>query len=95
MNKEYLERTQQKIRVKEQLNPFTESDEEFGRLNADLHDLVECSEWLLAALETAGDKKMTDEEIETFLIDLDTRFAEHVMYHASSLHEGISKCWAN
>jgi hypothetical protein len=78
-----------KLKFLEQIKPFVADDEMYGRWHANLHDLVESGEWLLAELDQRHAQPLTRETIEDFLVGLDVRYIEHVMHHIRLLRKDI------
>ncbi|MEP7007543.1 MAG: hypothetical protein ABI810_16290 [Sphingomonas bacterium] len=73
----------------DQIRPYVNDDEALGRIRVDLHDLVEACEWLLSNIQKNTDKTMTEDELETFLIELDINYIQHASFHIKSLKKEI------
>ena len=78
-----------RLKFVEQLRPFVADEDAYGRVYADLHDLMVASEWLLAEIDQKRDEPLTAEKIEDFLIDLDVRYIQHVTFHLTSLRKDL------
>ena len=78
-----------RLKIVEQLRPFVANDDSYGRVYADLHDLIEASEWLLGEMDKKRDELLTAEQIEVFLIDLDVHYVQHVAFHLKSLRKDL------
>ena len=75
-------------RLLEQLRPYARDEEAFGRLHADFHDLIEICAWFLAATDSRGEKQLSPDEIESFLIELDVQRI-HANHHLRSLKKDL------
>ena len=62
----------------QQLRQYTPDETTYGRIYADLHDLLEASAWLLETFSRHQAKTLRASEIETLLVDIDVKFAVHV-----------------
>ena len=82
-------------RLIQQLRPFLPNDDAYGRLYADIHDLVEISAWFLAKMNSNADKTLGPAEIEDFLIELDVNFIDHGLFHLQSLKAEIKSALKN
>ncbi|NRF69155.1 hypothetical protein HLB44_19350 [Aquincola sp. S2] len=69
----------------EQLRPFAKDEASYGRVYADLRDLLEASSWLLATAAGCEGRSLQPDEIETLLIEIDVKFVQHVSFHIKSL----------
>ena len=67
----------------------------YGRMYADLHDLIEVGEWLSAELKRRGDEPLTADQAESFLVELDVHLVEHATWHLNSLRKDIASALAN
>ena len=79
-----------KLSIVEQLKPFLNNSEIYGRLYADIHDLLEACEWFMAEIKKTESKTLSSDEIENLLIEIDVRFIEHAMFHLSSLRKDLN-----
>jgi hypothetical protein len=66
----------------------------YGRMHADLHDLIEAGEWLVAELDKLKDEPLNADQVETFLINLDVHYVQHVTWHLKSLRGDIASVLA-
>jgi hypothetical protein len=82
--------TRDRIKVVEQLRPFFSNEAGYGRMHANLHDLVEASEWFLATMDRTRAETLTAEQVEDFLIELEVHFVDHAMFHLRSLKKDIA-----
>lgn len=73
----------------QQLRQYTPDETTYGRIYADLHDLLEASAWLLETFSRHQGKTLSASEIETLLVDIDVKFAVHVSYHLQTLRRDI------
>lgn len=64
---------------------------DLGRMRADLIDLMEISQWFLNAMEGSGKHNMTQDELETFLIELEVQLTYHANFHLQSLKKNLRK----
>jgi hypothetical protein len=83
------------LAVVDQLRPFLTDDAMYGRMHADLHDLIEVGEWLSAESSRRGDEPLTADQAETFLVELDVHLVEHATWHLNSLRKDIASALAN
>jgi hypothetical protein len=77
------------------LTPYVSNSDSLGRVSADLRDLVDASRWLLEALSDAESKVTSADELESFLIDLEVTYLDHVAFHIRSLKDEIGSALAN
>jgi len=63
----------------------------FGRMTADLSDLTEICRWYLDTMEQTLDHELSDDELETFLIQLETKFIDHANFHLRSLKKDVER----
>ena len=85
-----MSRISKRLHIVEQLKAFIADDERYGRMHADLHDLIEASEWLLQAMNKVRDYPLTADSAEDFLIDLDINYVQHATFHLNSLRADIA-----
>lgn len=78
-----------KLRFLEQLKPVLADAATYGRMYADLHDLLEAGQWLITELDRLQERSLTRDEIETFLIDLDIAYIQHASFHLKSLRKDV------
>jgi hypothetical protein len=76
-------------RLLEQLRPFARDDRAYGRLYADFHDLIEICEWFLQITNSSAEQRLSHDEIESLLIDLDVKLIDHGEHHLKSLKKEI------
>jgi hypothetical protein len=84
-----------KLAFLEQLRPFAASGEAYGRMHADLQDLLEASEWLVGTISALGDRKLSVSELEDLLVEIDVNFVEHASYHLASLRGDLKAALEN
>ena len=77
-------------RLVEQIRPFLNDDESYGRLLADVHDLMEICAWFLNVTSSDANKLLNRDELETLLMELDIRLVDHGLFHLSSLKKQIN-----
>ena len=80
----------EKLAIVDRLQPYLSDDSMRGRMHADLHDLIEAGEWLVAELDRLGSAPLNSEEVETFFVNLDVHYVQHVTWHLTSLREDIA-----
>ena len=78
-----------RLKFMESLRPYTLNEDSFSRINVDLYDLIEASEWLLKTVSQIQGLQDPD-EIQNFLVDLDVHFIQHVGYHLKSLRKSVA-----
>jgi len=71
-----------------QIRPLLRDDESYGRLHADVHDLIEICTRFLRVTSAGPNRALTREELEGFLIDLDIEI-DHSQFHLNSLKAEI------
>ena len=81
--------TPQQIALIEQLKPYAPDEATYGRMYADLHDLLEASAWLLDTFSRHQGETLSESQIETLLVNIDVKFAEHAAYHLRTLRPDI------
>jgi hypothetical protein len=89
------EMTAEKLAFLKQLRPFVASEEAYGRMHADLQDLLEASEWLIGTVGALRDRKLSVSELEDLLVEIDVNFVEHASYHLASLRGDIKSTLEN
>ena len=77
------------MKIIQQLRPYVPDDDTYGRMSADLNDLVEASEWLLTTINK-NYNELTWQSIEDFLIDLEVKYIKHVEFHSKSLRKDLN-----
>jgi hypothetical protein len=82
--------TRNRLKFLEQLKPVLADSATYGRMYADLHDLLQAGQWLTAELDRLQGRSLTSDEIETFLIDLDIAYIQHASFHLKSLHADVN-----
>ena len=78
-----------------QLRPFVVDDAAYGRLYADLHDLLEASAWLLKTFADYEGRSLSSSELEDLLVDIDVKFVDHVSFHLKSLRKDLKATLEN
>jgi hypothetical protein len=81
--------TPQQLALIEQLKPYAPDETTYGRMYADLHDLLEASAWLLDTFARHQGESLSASQMEALLIDIDVKFAEHASYHLRTLRRDI------
>lgn len=76
-------------RTIDQLRPFLNDDEAFGRLLADVHDLRDFCARFLRATEADADKALSPDELETLAVELDVEI-DHGLFHLQSLKREVA-----
>lgn len=76
-------------RLVQQLRPFMNGEEAYGRLRADFHDLMEICAWFLQLMNAAERKPLSRDDLETFLIELDVGLIDHASFHLKSMKKEI------
>ncbi|MFT7722455.1 MAG: hypothetical protein QM788_06455 [Roseateles sp.] len=79
----------------EQLRPFAPDEEAYGRICADLQDLVGASAWLLQTIAKNKGRTLSPSELEDLLVDIDVHFVEHSSFHLSSFSRDIKAMLEN
>ncbi len=74
----------------QQLKEYAPDADTYGRLSADVHDLLQASEWLLSVTKQSSGKRLEPSELESLLIDIDVKFVQHVSFHLKSLRKDIA-----
>lgn len=78
----------------DQLMPYAPNEAAYGSFHADIHDWIEICEWFLAEMEARKSEHLTEDEMVTFLIDMEIQI-EHAMWHFKSLRKQIRRILAN
>ncbi len=74
-----------------QLQPFTRDEDAYGKLHADLHDMIEICEWFLQTMDSVRQKQLSRDEIESLLIELEVNLVDRGGFHLKSLKKGIAE----
>ncbi|CAN5402676.1 hypothetical protein BH11PSE7_BH11PSE7_36850 [soil metagenome] len=82
--------TPHQLALIEQLRPYLHDEAAYGRMYADLHDLLEASAWLLNTFSQFDGKPLDASRVEELLVDIDVKFAEHVSWHLQTLRPNIA-----
>jgi hypothetical protein len=83
------------LNILEQLRPFVVDESAYGRLHADLHDLLEASAWLLKTFSENDGRPLSVSELETLLINIDVHFVDHVLFHLKTLRKDVKATLKN
>ena len=75
--------------ILDQLQRHIGDNELRGRLYADLHDVLEASLWFSSALEKLQGRQLTQDEFESFFIDLEVKLVQHLGFHLESLKRDL------
>ena len=67
----------------------------YGRLYADLHDLLQASEWFVSIAKQNEGKVLSTSDLEDLLIKIDVTFVQHVTFHLNSLRRDLKRTLAN
>ena len=78
-----------KVSIVEQINGFSLDPAMSGRIQVDFNDLAEACDWFLFELRKERNEPLTKDEMETFLIDIQTKFVEHAQWHMKSLYSDL------
>jgi len=78
-----------------QIRPFAVDEVSYGRIYADLVDLLEASEWFVKAIDGLESRDLTQSELEDFLIEVDVKFVDHAFFHLSSLRNDLKAALRN
>ena len=72
-----------------QLAPFAPDADIVSRMHLDLSDLLESSRWLLEEVEKMRNLEINPDALETFLINMEVHFIEHIKYHFKTLTKDV------
>jgi hypothetical protein len=79
----------------EQLRPFVTDEATYGRIYADLNDLLEASAWLLKTFANNEGRSLSTSELEELLIHVDIHFIDHVLFHLKTLRHDLKSTLKN
>ena len=62
-----------------------------GRMRVDIGDLEDICNWYIGFLNKTIDDEMTEDDLETALIEIETKFIDHAGFHFKSLKRDIRR----
>ena len=73
----------------DQLRTFVPDDVVRGRLYADLTDVLQVCEWFVETMGKVRNQSLSQDELETLLVDIDTNVVQHLGCHLESLRKDM------
>lgn len=76
-------------RVADQLKSFSNDRQLTTRVYVNLTDMLESCVWFAEQMQANGHGKLTRDELETFLINIDINMLQHLVSHLESLRRDM------
>ncbi|QNK69471.1 hypothetical protein [Variovorax sp. PAMC26660] len=73
--------------VKKELDKYSLDENLSGRIFVDLSDIFEACKWFVDTIESEKFESLSQDELETLLINIDVNLIQHISYHLESLRK--------